>query len=206
MPIKSVKATEVMASEQSANIMIDSISSELERNIIAPLLRKCWFTILQFADDIPAEDVVEAIGVNAAFKLAHMAPAERYAALARADFEVMGLSGTLRMTQDFQKLMGMMQAVAQNPLLMETFVRTVSGDKILATMLKMLNLKPSDLELTEEEKAQIQDKIGNMQQLAGITGGARGNPSTDGTDRSLPNEARAAASGGVESQMGFGTK
>jgi hypothetical protein len=89
---------------------------------------------------------------------------------------------------------------------MESFVRKVSGDKILATMLRMLNLKPSDLELTEEEAAQIQDKIGNMAALSGITGQSRGNPSTDGTDRSLPNEARAAASGGVESQMGFGTK
>jgi hypothetical protein len=206
MPIKSVKATEVMAAEQSANIMIDSISSELERNVIAPLLRKCWFTILQFADDIPAEDVVEAIGLNAAFSLAHMAPAERYAKLARADFEVQGLSATLRMGQDFQKLMGMMQAVAQNPLLMESFVRRVSGDKILSTMLRMLNMKPSDLELTPEETAQIGDKIQNMSALQGITGAARGNPSTDGTDRSLPNEARAAASGGVESQMGFGTK
>jgi hypothetical protein len=206
MPIKAVKATEVMASEQSANIMIDSISSELERNVIAPLLRKCWFTILQYADDIPAEDVVESIGVNAAFALSQMSPAERYVHLARADFEVMGLSATLRMGQDFQKLMALAQAAAQNPILMESYVRTVSGDKTLATMLRMLNIKPSDLELTDEEKAQIQDKIQNMQALSGLTGGKGGNPSTDGTDRSLPNEARAATSGNVESQQNFGTK
>jgi hypothetical protein len=206
LPQKNVKATEVMSADNSSSIMMDSISSELERNIISPLLRKCWFTILQYADDIPAEDVVESIGMNAAFILSRMSPAERYVHLARADFRVNGLTGTITRARDFQKLMALMQAVAQNPILMESFVRKISGDKALESMIKMLNINPNDLKLTEEEAAQVQDKIQNMQALAGSVmkpGGS--NPSTDGTDRSLPNEARAEASSHVEGEGQFGS-
>lgn len=203
IPAKNTKATEAMLADQSANVMMDSISSELERNIIAPALRKAWFTILQYADDIPSEDVVESIGLNAAFTLSRMAPAERYVALARAEFKVNGLTGTITRARDFQKMVAMMSMIVQNPILMESFVRRASGDKILDTMFKMLNINPTDLELTEEEKAQLQDKINNMALLGQLQ--KPGTPqSSDGTDRSLPNEARAQTSGAVESGMNFG--
>lgn len=203
IPAKNTKATEAMLADQSANVMMDSISSELERNIIAPALRKAWFTILQYADDIPGEDVVESIGLNAAFTLSRMSPAERYVALARAEFKVNGLTGTITRARDFQKMVAMMSMIVQNPILMESFVRRASGDKILDTMFKMLNINPADLELTEEEKAMMQDKINNMALLGQLQ--KPGTPqSSDGTDRSLPNEARAQTSGAVESGMNFG--
>lgn len=204
IPAKNVKATEVMAADASANIMMDSVSSEIERNIIAPVLRKSWFTILQYAEDIAAEDVVEVIGMNAAYALSRMAPAERYVALARTEFKVNGLSATVTRAKDFQKLAASIQLVGGNPLLMESFVRRFSADKFLDTMYKMLNINPTDMELTEEEKQQVAEKIQNMQMLSGISKGGGDTSSMDGTDRSLPNQARAETSGAVEASQGFG--
>ncbi len=206
LPTKNVKATEAMLADQSSNALMDSLSGELERNIIAPLLRKCWFTIIQFADDIPADDVVETIGLNAAFQLAHMTPAKRFSALAKASFNVNGLSGTLTQAREFQKLMALLQAVAMNPILLESFVRNVSGDKALMTLLRMLNINPTDLELTPEEQAQVAQKIQNMSALQGMVGSKGGQKSPDGVDRSVPNEARASASGNVEQEMGYGNQ
>jgi hypothetical protein len=204
IPAKNVKATEVMAADQSANILMDSVSSEIERNIIAPTLRKAWFTILQYADDISAEDVVEIIGMNAAFALSRMSPAERYVALARTEFKVNGLSATVTRAKDFQKLAASIQLVGGNPLLMESFVRRFSADKFLDTMYKMLNINPTDMELTAEEKQEVAQKIQNMQMLAGVVKGGGDTSSPDGTDRSLPNQARAETSGAVEASQGYG--
>lgn len=206
IPTKNVKATEVMAADQSANVMMDSISSEIERNVIDPLLRKAWFTIIQYADEISAEDVVEIIGLQAAYAFARMSPAERYVALARVGFKANGIAATTARARDFQKLMAGVQLATTNPLLLESFVRRFSADKLLDTMFKMLNINPDDMSLTPEEQAQITDKIQNMAALQGIAGGASaktvGVP--DGTDRSLPNEARAETSSNLEADMNHG--
>lgn len=211
IPEKNVKATEAMLADQSSTALMDSISSEIERNVISPTLRKSWFTILQFAEDISAEDVANAIGLDGAFMLSQLAPAERYAMLARTDFNVNGLSATMQKTRDFQKVMALLQGVAMNPILLEAFVRTTSGDKALMTLIRMLNLNPRDWQLTPEELMEVGEKISNMQMLSGISGKGGGSmmsgaPSTAaaGSDRSLPNEARSDASGMVESEGGYG--
>lgn len=209
LPGKNVKATEVMSADQSSNTMMDSLTSELERNIISPLLHKSWFTILQFADDLPAEDVAEALGTNAAFMLSRLAPAERYAALARAEFKVIGLSGTITKARDFQKFMAMMQATAMNPILMQAFVTKMSPEKALTAMYRMLNLNPSDFEMSEEEMQQVPDRVLQMAVLNNLVGGKGGgagkSQSPDGMDRSQPNEARAQASGHVEGEANYGS-
>lgn len=211
LPQKKVLATEIMAADQGASTMMDSLTSETERNIISPLLRKAWFTILQFADDIPAEDVVESIGLDAAFAISRMEAAQRYAVLAKSDFHAFGLSATLAKARDFQKFLALMQASAMNPILMEAFVRKISGDKALMTLMRMLNINPDDLSMTPEEAAQAGTRVDNMARLSGmgLAGGQQGgqqNPETAGTDRSMPNQARSDASSSVEAQGGYGTK
>ena len=210
IPQKKVLATEIMAADAGSNAMMDSLTSEVERNVVAPLLRKAWFTILQFADDIPAEDVVEAVGLEAAFLMSRLSAAERYAKLARADFNVTGLSATLAKARDFQKFMAMMQAVAMNPILLESFLRRMNGDKALLTMFRMLNINPEDFQFTEEEMKEAMARAENMAMLGraglGTGGGGGGNPSTAGSDRSLPNEARSDAGTAVESEGNFGVK
>lgn len=204
-PARQVKATEVMEASSNSSVMLDSFSVDLERMVIVPMLQKAWAVILQFADDLPSEEVAEALGLEATFTLSRMHPAERYSKLIRAEFKVFGLSGTLARTRDFQKFMALLQAVPANPVLLEAFVRTVSGEKILKSLYQMLNINPSDLELTPEEVSQTDARMRNiamLNQLMPQRGGS--NPNAAGSDRSAPNEARSQTSGEVEGAMGYG--
>lgn len=204
-PSRAVKATEVVEASTNSSIMVDAFAVEIERLVIVPLLRKAWYTLLQFADDLSAEDVVASLGVNAAFALSRMAPAERYAALAKVAFKASGLSETLSRTRDFQKTMAYIQGVAANPILLEAFVRTRNGEKILATMERQLNLNPDNYKLTPEEAQQQAAVVENMQALAqSMPMGGGSAPSPGGADRNATNEARAETSGGVEAAQGFG--
>lgn len=206
-PERAVKATEVVEASTNSSIMVDAFAVEIERKIIQPLLRKSWYTLLQFSEDLASEDVIAAVGVNAAFALSRMAPAERYATLAKASFKASGLSETLARARDFQKTMAYLQGVASNPLLLEAFVRTRSGEKILQTMERQLNLNPDNYKLTPEEQENIgntMDNIALLNQLVPAGGGSA--PSPRGNERSATNEARSETSENVESSEGFGNE
>lgn len=176
LPQRQVKATEVVEVQQNQAVMLENFTAEIEENIIEPMLRKAWLCVMQFADDIPAQDVVDAVGVNTAFKLSQMSPASRYAMFARASFSAFGLSGTLAKARDFQKIMALMQGIRANPVLMEVFVRTTSADKTLKTLMRSLNIDPDDLELTEEEKADAEARMQRVQQLAQTMPAEGGSP------------------------------
>jgi hypothetical protein len=167
LPPRQVKATEIIQAEQSGSVVIDGFAADLEVALIAPMLRKSWLTILQFADDIPMQDVVKAIGVNNAFKLSRMVPAERFASLGQGlGFKVMGLTATLSRARDFQKLMAMMQGIATNPVLLQAFMQRASADKMLTTIMRSLNINPESLEMSEEERAQLPQRMAQMQMLS----------------------------------------
>lgn len=195
LPSKQVKATEVVEASQSNDVTLDSIASDLEQGIIEKTLRKAFLTLLQAADDLDSQQVVNAIGARAALKLSRMAPAERYAALARsAGFRVSGLSSTLARVRDFQKIMAAMQAVQINPLLFQAFMRRFSADKALTTIFKSLNINPSSIELDEQETAEMPARMAELPMIAQMlnprrSGSGGTGPSAEETgDASLPAE------------------
>jgi hypothetical protein len=173
LPVKQVKATELVQADQNSSVLIDSFASDLEREAIEKVLKKSWLRLMQFADDIPASDVVDAVGVSAAFKLSRMSEAQRYAMFAQGlSFHVNGLSGTLSKAREFQKLMAMMQGVGTNPVLMMAFLRKISPEKTLNHIMRALNINPENLELDEDGRDEAsQANTAGVQQLAQITGG-----------------------------------
>lgn len=202
LPQRQVKATEINAAESNSSVLLDAFASDLENEGIGKVLHKAWLTILQHADDIPAQDVVDAVGVTAAFKLSRMAPAERYAMFAKGNtFKVYGLSGTLARAKEFQKLMAMNQGVATNPLLLQAFLKRFSGDKMLTHIMRSLNINPEDLQMNEEEMMNAEQTQQEVVGLASVTGGgtpvgAGGNAMS--SDRSEINQ-EAAPTGGLSS-------
>lgn len=174
LPPKQVLATEVMEASQSQAVTVDAIASDLENGLIEPVLRKSFLNILQNADDLDSEEVVAAIGTKAALLLSRMAPAERYAALARrAQFKVNGLSETLSQVRQFQKFMALLQAVNANPMLLRAFMIRFSGNKALTTIMKYLNINPETIEKSEEELAKLGDEMQETMALGNMMGGGR---------------------------------
>ena len=215
LPMRQVKATEIVSANQSNSVTLSSISSDLETGIIEPLLRKSWLTILQHIDDIDRQEIVKCIGEKAAVLLLSLTEAERYAMFAdAASFKVMGLSSLIASAQDFQKLMAFFQAVSQNPVLMQKFVTTYDTGKLLKVLMKNINLNPDDLALTGDQMEalpQVVQQIALFQQMMGGgaataqdgTGGASGQPQPQpqGPTLGAPPGSPVAAMAGVNQQI-----
>ena len=190
-PPKQVKATEVVEASQSQAVTLDGIAADLEHGLIAPALRKAYLTILQNADDLSTEEVVHGIGMRNALMLSRMSPAERFAKLGYGcAFTVHGLSATLAKVRDFQKLMALMQAVMGNPILLQAFMKRFSPDKTITHIMKTLNINPEHIEMTDDEKATLAQRIQELPMWQQLTGNkpAGGNAEPGGGEPALPAE------------------
>jgi hypothetical protein len=169
LPQRQVKATEIQSADQSHSMLLDSFAGDLEKNVIEPTLRKSWLTILQHADDLDKEEVIDAIGVEAAFAMSRMGKAARFAMFATGmNFRASGLSATLGKARDFQKLMALMQSVQSNPILTESFLRRFDGDVALDTLVRSLNINPESYEMDEAAKAEASERTARMGQIAQV--------------------------------------
>jgi len=167
LPSKQVKATEVVEASQSASVLLDSITKDVEA-YLEDVIRKSWFTILQNADSLLNTDLRGILNDRQLLALARMSPAERFQEFANTcSFKVYGLSSTLSRARDFSKLMAILQLAGSNPLVMSAFMRKMSPDKWLAQAMKLLNLNPEDLQRDENEQGNVQEDMAFLQQFAG---------------------------------------
>lgn len=176
LPPRQVKATEIIQSDQSQAVTLDSITADLER-VIEKVIYKSWLTILQHVDDMPEEELVGAIGQQGAVLLRMMSPAERFATFANyCNFKVFGLSATLSRVRDFQKTMGLMQMVSGNPVMMQAFMSQYSVQRVIKLAMKQLSINPDDIAMSADEKAnlpQVMQQVMLFAQLMGGQGGAQ---------------------------------
>lgn len=184
LPSKTVKATEIVEAQQGQAGTIDGIVRDVEDRAIEPVLRKTWLTILQHFDEYNARDVINSMGERAAFILARMSPAQRFSAFADSKFHVNGLSATLARMRDFQKMLALMEAVKDNPLLAVPFIRKYSGEKILERFFVSLNIDTESIEKTPEERQQDQLVQAQAVQQQG-PGGQPGGPGQSPTQLDL---------------------
>lgn len=175
LPAKQVRATEVVEASQSQAITLDGITADIENTLIKSVLRKAWLTVLQNADDIPPSVFPGAIDRTTALILMRASPEERFAMFAgRTQFKAFGLSGTLAKAMDFQKIMSLMQAVQINPMLFQAFMRRMSPDRALDSMMTKLNLNPHDWEKTPEEQRMADQEMQRTAAAAQMIGAAGG--------------------------------
>jgi hypothetical protein len=167
LPPRTVKATEVVESQQSLAVTLDGILRDLEDKLIQPLLTKSWLTILQHADELVADEVVSVVGPRTALLLAQMSPAERFVALGPARFRVFGLSAVVTRARDFQKLMALLSTIRTDPLLVQAFYQRFSPARVLDMLLKKLGLDPTGMERGPEESRQAP---ADLQRILALTG------------------------------------
>jgi hypothetical protein len=175
LPPKQVKATEVVEAQQSQAVTLDGMAADVEQMLLVPMLRKSWMVIMQNLEDISQPEIIAALGTRTALLLSRMSPAERFAAFALGcNFKVHGLSATLARVRDFQKAAALMQMAAGNPILMQAFMKRFSGDKMLTSLMKFLNMNPDHFEMDEAEKAQAGNTQQQVLQLSQMMGGGAG--------------------------------
>jgi len=207
LPGRTTQATEVIELSQSQAVTMDGIAGDVEKNGIAPLMRKLWLTAMQNMEQLSAAHMVGAIGVNNAFTLSRMSPEQRFSVFARGcNFKVSGLSTTLNRVRDFQKTMALLQAVSGNPILLQAFFKKYSPDKILAFMMKALGVNPAEMDRDAAEIdriAQDWQEVGQMQAILGGGGQspAPGSGDGNGGGAGLPNTGVPGAEIGAETNQ-----
>lgn len=172
LPPKQVKATEIVEVSANQAIVLDSIVADMESSMDS-IVRKSYLTLLQFADDLEASFVAASMGRRDALLLARMTPAERFTFLGQAGVRVFGLSATLQRARDFQRLMALLQVVMANPMMMRSFMRNYSSDKILNHAFRLLNINPERFERDEQEKEQLPQELEDLAILFQLQGKGR---------------------------------
>lgn len=154
---KDVKATAIVASNQSLSGIMNGIVKIIEGEAVRPTLEKCWLTMAQHMNDLDSDEVKAIVGEDQAKILSSMSAEELFAQTARGHkYKVFGLSATLNKIQDFRKIQAMLQSIGTSPQMMQEFLRKYSMTKLLAEVLKSLDIDDQKLMADPAEKAERQ--------------------------------------------------
>lgn len=173
LPPRQVKATEISEASRSNSMTLEAVTSDMERGL-SHVLRKSWLLVAQHLDLIEPSVLVRHLGPRAALTLARATPAERFVQLGRANLEVFGLSATLHRARDFQRLMALMQVASSNPMMMHSFIRNYSPDKLLGQAFKLVNVNPERFQRDASEVSRLPSDFKEAIALFSAFGGAKG--------------------------------
>lgn len=156
MPSRAVKATEVVEASQSITAMFAGIAKAIESDFIQPILDLSWQTIMQNANDLDNDEVAALLGSEKANQLATMSPEERFVQTSQGHkFKVYGVSQTLNKQKDFRKLTSLLQTIGSSEVLIESFMKNYSFEKLLAEIVRSLDVEPGRIEQDEVDQAMM---------------------------------------------------
>lgn len=169
--MRAVKATEVMAAENSITSEFQGIAKNFEEKKIQPELELACWTICQNWDRIDKEVFVGLFGRERGEELALLEPQEVFVSTINGmRFEVFGISLTLRRQADFRKWTTLLQVVGGSEMLIEAFLKEgYSFGKLLGEIMTSIDLNKSKI----QENAPATPASGGAQALQ-QPGGAPG--------------------------------
>lgn len=178
---RAVKATEVVAAENSITSVFQGMAKNFEEKKIRPELELAWKTIAQNWDLIDEEIFKSLFGQERGAELAAMEPQEVFVQTVNGTkFDVFGISLTLRRQADFRKWTTLLQVVGGSEMLIEAFLQKYSFEKFLGEVMTAIDID--------------KNKIANDEQAP--VGGAGMEPPAPGPDMmsQVPEAAGAPAS------------
>lgn len=145
--MRQVKATEVVAAENSITSEFQGIAKNFEEKKIQPELELgCW-TICQNWDRIDKEVFVGIFGKERGEELAALEPQEVFVATINGmKFEVFGISLTLRRQADFRKWTTLLQVIGGSEMLIEAFLQKYSFEKLLGEIMTAIDLNKQKIQ------------------------------------------------------------
>ena len=179
LPQRAVKATEIVASNQSIQGIFNGIVKRLEEVYVAKILYKSWVTCAQHMDDLDSTEVKALLGEERANLLSNISKEERFAKTARGHkYEVYGMSQTLNKIQDFKKITTLLQTIGTSNVLMQEFMKKYSVTKLLGEIVKSLDISEEKIladpqELAQREQERQQQMAILMAQAQAKAGGKR---------------------------------
>lgn len=173
-PKGRTSASEVTSVQDNSTALMASIANTIEKRLLEPLLTIFWMTGLQH---MPARDPAaeQAIG-EAMYRMIYKQ--RKNFVKANITFKVSALSALVERTQKLQKMLNMLQVIAQNQQLMARFMQRYSVDRIIDELFQLYDIDPEDLEPTAREQliAQITQQSQPQQPQPGASGAPAGPP------------------------------
>lgn len=181
LPQRAVKATEIVASNQTITGMFNGVIKLLEENYVTEILRKSALNIAQYMDDVDLPEIEALIGFEKSQLIKMMTPEERFVEVANGcKFKVYGLSSIINKMNDFRKVTSLLQVVGASQQLMNEFMKKYSFTKLMGEIVQSLDIDEEKIILSPEELAVIQREKAmqaqmQMMQIMG-KGGATSSP------------------------------
>lgn len=166
LPARSVKATEVVEASNSITSVFTGLAKVLEVNFIEKIIAKMWKVILQNADNLDSPAMQAILGKDRALEIAALSAQERFArCIDGTVFQVFGVSKVLAKMKDFRKLTAMLQTISSSPILIQEFSSEYSMQKLLAEIMKSLDIDTTKLEMNPQEKMESQQRMQQAMQM-----------------------------------------
>lgn len=189
-PKGRTSATEINETKQSSSQVIRSIAMTAETRFLDPALDLMWKTGLQFMDR-NNDALIRAAGPELFMALW----ARREELITRpVTFQARGISTMLQKSQKLQAILGLLQVIASNPLLLQEFLKVADLRRLVTLLFDLSDIDLSKLQRSARE--QLMAQIAQPLQQAGATEG--GAPAPQGAS---PGATEAAS---VASLMGVG--
>lgn len=148
LPQRQTKATEVVQTLQASGSLYESFAARFEHWLEA-VFQLCWQMILQYADDLMEDEIVQILGPTNALRIMSLTPAERFKLLGRASFRVRGLRGVASRERTFNKLMTVVNLLSQNQQFADNFGQSYDFTKLWSQLLRSTGVDPTSLEIDE---------------------------------------------------------
>lgn len=175
-PNSRTSATEINETQQSSSALIRSVAQTVETRLLDPQLDLIWKTGMQHAK---ADDAM--LRAAAGDEMWGMMIANRRQFVSRpVTFQARGISQVIARAQQMKTLMGVLNIVAQNDILLQEFLKKIDVEKLIDLILRLSGIDLSKLTLTEREKM-IRSLAQPIQQAGQQVAGA-GQPSQPGQD------------------------
>jgi hypothetical protein len=171
---RAVKATEVVAQENSITSEFQGMAKNFEEKKIQPELELACWTICQNWDRIDKEIFTSLFGKERGEVLSQLEPQDVFVnTINGMKFEVFGISLTIRRQADFKKWTTLLQVISSSEVLIEAFLQKYSFEKLLGEIMTAIDLNKAKIQADQNAApagGQGQQPGGPMQQPGGAPG------------------------------------
>lgn len=177
-PKGRTSATEINETQQSSSAMIRAVAQTIETRHLDVTLDLAWKTGLQHMD---REDPM--LRLAAGDEMFDAIWTERKAIIQRPiTFQARGLSQMIRKSQMLRSLVGLLNMVAQNELLLKEFLQVVDMETLVKKLFELSGIDLTTLQASDREKM-VRELTGQM--TAGQGAAPQGPPSNGGVQRAM---------------------
>ena len=146
-----MKATEVVAAENSITSVMQGMAKNYESKKIQPELELAMWEICQNWDRIDKEVFISLFGQERGTQLSTLDPQDVFVSVVNGfRFEVFGISLTLRRQADFRKWTTLLQVIGASEVLIEAFLAQYSFEKFLGEIMTALDIDKSKIQRKQQ--------------------------------------------------------